>query len=57
MPLVMATTVVVTGNHWILDAIAGYFVGMIGLGAALLLRNEGWRLRQLLEPPSRTASA
>lgn len=57
MPLVMATTVVVTGNHWILDCVAGYAVGMAGLGGALLLRKEGWRLRQLLDPPSRTASA
>lgn len=57
MPLLMSATVVVTGNHWILDCIAGYSVGMIGLGAAILLRNEGWRLRQLFAPPSRTASA
>ncbi|HEY5640408.1 MAG TPA: phosphatase PAP2 family protein [Dehalococcoidia bacterium] len=57
MPLVMSTTVVVTGNHWILDVFAGYAVGMVGLGGALLMRREGWRLRQLLDPPSRTASA
>ena len=57
MPLLMSTTVVVTGNHWILDVVAGYFVGMIGLGLALLIRKEGWRISQLLEPPSRTASA
>lgn len=57
LPLLMATTVVVTGNHWILDVAAGYAVGMIGLGLALLLRKEGWRFRQLLAPPSRTAPA
>lgn len=56
MPLLMSTTVVVTGNHWILDVIAGYAVGMVGLGAALLLRKEGWRLRQLLDPPETAAS-
>ncbi|HEY5626263.1 MAG TPA: phosphatase PAP2 family protein, partial [Dehalococcoidia bacterium] len=57
MPLLMATTVVVTGNHWILDVVAGYAVGMVGLGGALLLRKEGWRLRQLLDPSSPAASA
>jgi hypothetical protein len=57
MPLLMSTTVVVTGNHWILDCVAGYAVGMIGLGLAILARKEAWRLRQLLDPPSRTASA
>jgi membrane-associated phospholipid phosphatase len=45
MPLLMSITVVVTGNHWILDAVAGYIVGMIGLAGALLLRREGWRFR------------
>jgi len=57
MPLLMSTTVVVTGNHWILDCVAGYAVGMIGLGLAIVARKEAWRLRQLLDPPSRTASA
>ncbi|HUF53889.1 MAG TPA: phosphatase PAP2 family protein [Dehalococcoidia bacterium] len=57
MPLIMTATVVVTGNHWILDAIAGYVVAMVGLGVAILLRNEGWRVRQWLASPSRTASA
>jgi hypothetical protein len=57
MPLIMTTTVVVTGNHWILDAVAGYVVGMIGLGLAILIRNEGWRVRQWLNTPSRAASA
>jgi membrane-associated phospholipid phosphatase len=56
-PLLMSTTVVVTGNHWILDCVAGYAVGMTGLGLAILLRKEGWRLRQLLDPPQTAASA
>jgi hypothetical protein len=56
-PLLMSTTVVVTGNHWILDCVAGYAVGMVGLGLAIVARKEGWRLRQLLDIPSRTASA
>ncbi len=46
MPLLMSVTVVVTGNHWILDCVAGYIVGMIGLGLAVLARKEGWRVRQ-----------
>jgi membrane-associated phospholipid phosphatase len=56
MPLLMTATVVLTGNHWILDAVAGYIVGMIGLGGALLLRREGWRVRaffrEAFAPPS-----
>ena len=46
MPLMMSVTVVVTGNHWILDAVAGYAVGAVGLGLAVLARREGWRVRQ-----------
>ena len=48
MPLIMSVTVVVTGNHWIIDAIAGYIVGMIGLAGALFLKREGWRIKQLI---------
>jgi len=48
MPLVMSMTVVVTGNHYIIDVIAGYIVAMVGLGAALLLREHGWRVGQLV---------
>ncbi len=59
MPLVMTITVVLTGNHWILDAVAGYAVGAIGLGIAVLCRRSGWRVRQLLipEPSQPTVSA
>jgi hypothetical protein len=46
MPLIMSVTVVVTGNHWVLDCVAGYVVGMIGLGGAVLARKEGWRVRE-----------
>ena len=53
MPLIMSITVVVTGNHWILDAVAGYIVGAIGLGAAVLIRNSGWRVRELVFAPVR----
>jgi len=47
MPLLMSVTVVVTGNHWILDCIAGYVIGMTGLGLAVFARNESWRVREL----------
>jgi len=45
MPLVMSITVVVTGNHWILDCVFGYVVGAIGLGLALLAKRESSRVR------------
>jgi hypothetical protein len=45
---------VVTGNHWILDAVAGYVVGMIGLGLAVLARREGWRVREFFQEAFRT---
>lgn len=59
MPLLMSVTVVLTGNHWILDCVAGYAVGALGLGIAVLARNESWRVRMLLfpEPAGRTVSA
>jgi hypothetical protein len=59
MPLLMSVTVVLTGNHWILDCVAGYAVGAAGLGLAILARKEGWRIRQALwpEPAGRTVSA
>jgi membrane-associated phospholipid phosphatase len=47
MPLLMSVTVVVTGNHWILDCIAGYVIGVTGLGLAVFARNESWRVREL----------
>jgi len=52
MPLVMSATVVLTGNHWILDCVAGYAVGATGLGLAVLARKEGWRVRALFEAES-----
>lgn len=58
MPLLMSITVVVTGNHWILDCVTGYIVGMIGLGLAVLAKRSGWRLKQLIVgPPQAPASA
>jgi membrane-associated phospholipid phosphatase len=57
MPLVMSATVVLTGNHWILDCIAGYVVGWAGLGLALLLRNEGWRVKQFVSQALKTPAS
>jgi hypothetical protein len=57
MPLVMSATVVLTGNHWILDCITGYMVGMVGLGLAILARREGWRIKQLISDAFRAPAS
>jgi membrane-associated phospholipid phosphatase len=41
MPMAMAFAVVATGNHWILDVIAGFIV--VAVGAAI---TESWRIWQ-----------
>ena len=46
MPIVMAAAVVVTGNHYILDIVAGYVVAAAGMWFALALRERGWRVSQ-----------
>ncbi len=48
MPIMMAISVVVTGNHFILDIVAGYIVAGIGLAAALLIRDHGWKVSRFL---------
>jgi len=48
MPVLMAISVVVTGNHFILDIVAGYVIAGIGLGAALLFRDHARRLPRLV---------
>jgi membrane-associated phospholipid phosphatase len=50
MPAAMFVAVVATGNHFILDVIAGTVVALIGLGAALLLQRYGQRLWRLIIP-------
>ncbi|MDP2950297.1 MAG: phosphatase PAP2 family protein [Chloroflexota bacterium] len=50
MPAAMLLAVVVTGNHFILDVLAGTVVALIGLGLALLLQHRGHRLWRLLLP-------
>jgi hypothetical protein len=40
-PLAVALTVVVTGNHFVLDAIAGMAVMAVGLGSAKILARRG----------------
>ena len=44
LPIIMAMAVVVTGNHYILDIVAGYVAAALGVGAALALRDRGWRV-------------
>jgi len=42
--------VVATGNHFILDVLAGTVVALIGLGLALLVQRYGSRLWRLIVP-------
>jgi membrane-associated phospholipid phosphatase len=46
----MFVAVVATGNHFIVDVLAGTVVALIGLGLALLLQRYGHRLRRLIFP-------
>ena len=39
-PIAMTTAVVLTANHFVIDAALGAFVALIGLGAALVLRRR-----------------
>jgi membrane-associated phospholipid phosphatase len=48
MPVLMGIAVVVTGNHFILDILAGYIVAGIGLGAAVALRDYGGKVPRLV---------
>ena len=52
MPLVMLTDIVLTANHYILDAIAGFGVMLIGLGIAAGMR---WLILRAYSPESRAA--
>lgn len=61
MPLLMFLSIVVTGNHFIVDGLAGGAVALIGLALALLLHRHGPRLKQallslVLSRPTHTAS-
>lgn len=48
MPLLMFLSIVVTGNHFIFDAIAGGVVSLAGLILAMLLERQGGRLYKRL---------
>jgi membrane-associated phospholipid phosphatase len=50
MPAAMCLAVVVTGNHFILDVLAGTVVALIGLGIALLVQRYSHRLWRLILP-------
>jgi hypothetical protein len=50
MPAAMFIAVVATGNHFIIDVLAGTVVALIGLGAALLVQRYGHRLWRLILP-------
>jgi hypothetical protein len=48
MPLAMATAVVVTANHWVIDVVAGGTVALIGLAGAVLMRHPAGDERTLI---------
>ena len=50
MPAAMFLAVVVTGNHFILDVLAGTVVALGGLGIAYLIERQGPRLWRLILP-------
>ena len=53
-PLAVVVTTVATGNHFLLDALAGIAVVALGLGLAPLAGGDrvvGWRLRRGVEQP------
>ena len=50
MPTAMLMAVVVTGNHFFLDVVAGTVVALGGLGIAYLLEKRGPRLWRLILP-------
>jgi len=50
MPAAMFLAVVVTGNHFMLDVLAGTVVALIGLGVAILIQRYGHRLWRLILP-------
>ncbi|OFW64384.1 MAG: hypothetical protein A2Y74_09865 [Actinobacteria bacterium RBG_13_63_9] len=52
MPIAMAMAVVVTGNHFILDVVAGTAVALFGLWMAALLDRHGHRIWTLVVPQS-----
>ncbi len=58
MPAAIGLAVIVAGNHFILDVVAGTAVTMFGLAAAFLLGRFGGRLPALTAPEGlRRASA
>ena len=52
MPIAMALAVAVTGNHFILDVVAGAAVALFGLWVAARLDRYGHRIWTLVVPQS-----
>ena len=52
MPIAMALAVAVTGNHFILDVVAGAAVALFGLWVAAQLDRYGHRIWTLVVPQS-----
>ena len=45
MPLLMAWAVIATGNHYVLDVVAGIVLVLVGFGLSLLLERRRNRHR------------
>jgi hypothetical protein len=56
MPILMFISIVVTGNHFILDGLIGGIVSLLGLALAILFHRWGERLRQWFMTKSATGS-
>jgi len=50
MPISMALAVIVTGNHFILEVVAGTVVSLFGLWVAVLLDRHGHRIWTMIAP-------
>jgi membrane-associated phospholipid phosphatase len=50
MPAAMFVAVVATGNHFMLDVLAGTVVALVGLGLAFLVQRYGHRVWRLILP-------
>ena len=48
LPSLMFISIVATGNHWILDAVFGLGVALVGMSAATYLETHGRRLKAAL---------
>jgi hypothetical protein len=55
VPMLMFAAIVLTANHYIIDAVAGGAVALTGLGAAYMLRSYGERIADQFRSPYQRA--